>query len=171
MKAESAAITAWNAMGGSPDIDYRTATLAVLQVTWLRWHRVMDMLRAQVEADGGQPGVGDGKGEAEAGSGWSGLIGHVYSGVKDIGIFATSEKIRALVELEARERDAVVKYAKAASDMNVDDAVADVIRREADQLQALLASVLSRLGHEWGDPAVVAAVDQAIAELEAGEVA
>jgi hypothetical protein len=140
-------------------------------VTYHRWHLYMDLLRRQYEADAGQPGTGQGNGAGEAGSGWSGLIGHVYSGVRDIGIFATSEKVRALVEFEAAERDKVVRYAKTASEMKVDDVVADVMRREADQVQALLQGFVAGLGLEWGDPRVVAALDSALLQIEQGVVA
>lgn len=177
MRAESDAITAWNAIGGSPEISHTEVVLAMLQMSWLRVHVYSSLLQRQVEADEGQPELGrvegnpdePGAGADDAGSGTSGLIGHTYSGVKDIGIFATGEAVRALVQLESQERDRAVRFAKTAHDMGVADAVVDVIRRQADQVQALLQAVLSRLGHDWADPVVVTAVEAALVEIEGSE--
>lgn len=178
MRAESEAITAWNAMGGSPEVSHTEIVLALLQMSWLRVHLYAERLRAQVEADEGQPELGrtrdgDALGEPppgveDAGTGTSGLIGHTYSGVKDIGIFATGEAVRALVQLEAQERDRAVRFAKTAHDMGIADAMVDLARRWGAQAEQLLRFVLSGLGHDLGDPAVVALVERGLAELESG---
>ena len=140
-KAEGEAmITAWSAIG-QPGIDQSQAVMAVLHMTWLRLHLIAELLRKQVEADTGQPELGKGKGAEESGSGTSGLIGYTYSGVKDIGIFATSEAARALVRLEAEERDKVVRYAKAAHEMGISERHQDFIERQA----AIAADVLKRI--------------------------
>src|SRR5690606_40289702 len=52
-----AVITAWNAMGAAPDIDYRMAVLGELQMTWLRLATYSELLRRQVVAEGDADGA------------------------------------------------------------------------------------------------------------------
>ncbi|WP_166345032.1 hypothetical protein [Phytoactinopolyspora limicola] len=172
-RAKGEAITAWSALGGEPEISHTEVVLRILQLTWLRVNLYGDLLRQQFENDkresssGGdgenKPHGADVHGNPETG----GLIGFSYSGVKDIGIFASGEAMRGLTRLEADERDRAVRFAKVAHEMGVADAVIDVIRKQADQVQTLLVGVVSRLGFEWGDPTVVAAVQAALGELDA----
>lgn len=45
----------------------------------------------------------------------------------------------------------------------------DVVRREADTVQALMQSFAGHLGFSWSDERVVSALDAALGELETGE--
>ncbi|MGH3376011.1 MAG: hypothetical protein ACRDP6_14830 [Actinoallomurus sp.] len=157
LKAEGEAVTAWSARGGEVSIVPAEAVLGMLQMSWLRASVYAELLEQQVavaqasavrepavletvgeaygvvlehEADGAPP-VGPG----------TGLVGHTYSGVKDIGIFATGEAIRGLTQLEAAERDRCVKYAKTAHDMGI----ADRQIKLAEEQGALLAGVIGRV--------------------------
>lgn len=143
LKAEGEAITAWSAAvaasgrPGKPVVSTAEAVLGMLQMSWLRADVYAGLLEQQVaeaQADGsggGPPGVGVG----------AGLIGHTLSGVRDIGIFATGEALRGLVQLEAAERDRCVRFAKTAHDMKIDEAQIKI----AETQGALLAGVISRV--------------------------
>lgn len=142
-----ARITAWSALG-TPKIDYRMAVLGVLQMTWLRLHRYGELLRQQVESEGAVPiEPGDGEGfdpEAEVKAG--GLIGYRYgAGGKDGIVYAQSEEVRALVQLEAAERDKVVKYAKTAHDMGISDRLTSLAERWGDIVASKVTLVLGDL--------------------------
>lgn len=76
----------------------------------------------------------------------TGLIGHTYSGVKDLGVFATGEQVRGLVELEQNERDRVVKYAKVAHDMGIEQRYVELAERQGEALVSMIRGVLGRLG-------------------------
>jgi hypothetical protein len=71
----------------------------------------------------------------------AGLIGHTYAADKMAGIFASSEAQRALVQLEAQERDRCVRYAKTAHDMGI----AEREVRLAESQGQLLASVVRNI--------------------------
>lgn len=65
------------------------------------------------------------------------LVGHVYAASKDGDIFATGEKIRGLVDLEAAERDRCASFAAKA----VAAGLAERQVRLAEQQGALMASL------------------------------
>lgn len=143
-RAQGEAISAWSAVAAVATIVPAEAVLGMLQMAWLRVHVYAGLLEQQVSEaqadgpddgdpfrDGGAPGVGHG----------AGLIGNTYSGVKDIGIFATGEAIRGLAQLEAAERDRCVKYAKTAHDMGI----ADRQIKLAEEQGAVLAGVIGRI--------------------------
>jgi hypothetical protein len=149
-----ARMTAWSAMGGDPVISDAAAVMGMLQMSWLRVHLYAGLLEQQFRQaqehdgadDGGEAYYGEDDeaparlGAPSVGHG-AGLVGHTFSGVKDIGIFASGEAIRGLAQLEAAERDRCVKYAKAASDMKI----ADEQVRLAEQQGAALAGVIGRI--------------------------
>lgn len=140
-----AVITAWNAMGAAPDIDYRMAVLGVLQMTWLRLATYSELLRRQVVAEGEvteaeifDPDEGDPK--------TSGLIGYRYGAAgKDGRIYAQSEEVRALVALESAERDRVVKFAKAAHDMGISERLTSLAERWGDLVAGRISVILGEL--------------------------
>lgn len=140
-----AVITAWNAMGAAPDIDYRMAVLGVLQMTWLRLATYSELLRRQVVAEGEvteaeifDPDEGDPK--------TSGLIGYRYGAAgKDGRIYAQSEEVRALVALESAERDRVVKFAKAAHDMGISERLTSLAERWGDLVAGRISAILGEL--------------------------
>ncbi|MGI5223567.1 hypothetical protein [Actinoallomurus sp. CA-142502] len=156
-KTQGEAITAWSALSGKPVVSNTEAVLGMLQMSWLRVHLYAALLERQVneaqaeaarepavraavaeaydevfeERSQGAPPVGPGVG----------LIGQQFSGVKDIGIFATGEAIRGLAQLEAQERDRCVRYAKTAHDMGIAEQQVQL----AEQQAMLLAGVVSRV--------------------------
>ncbi len=117
-----AEISAWSALTGRPTVDPGIAVLAALQMSWLRLHVYSRLLERQLQNDSGVtflrpsqggPRVARGYADAQpASEGTEGLIGHTFSADKQAGIFASGEAVRALVTLEAQERDRVVRYAK-----------------------------------------------------------
>lgn len=144
LKAQGeAAITAWK-VTGQANIDYRMAVLGVLQMTWLRLATYAELLRRQVAVEGIEPdpdGLEAG-GEAKT----TGLIGYRYGAAgKDGHIYAQSEEARALVALEAAERDRVVKYAKTAHDMGISDRLTSLAERWGDVVAGRISSMLADL--------------------------
>lgn len=138
-----ARITAWNATG-NPDINYRMAVLSVLQMTWLRLAGYSELLRQQVNKESmvinqdGSPCDGDGE--------TSGLIGYRYgAGGKDGRVYVQSEEVRALVALEAAERDRVVKFAKVAHDMGISDRMTSLAERWGDVVASNISMMLDAL--------------------------
>lgn len=133
-----ARISAWSAMGKPAPgeaIEPGVAVLSLLQQSWLRAHFYSQMLRKQVEETG--PGLKEmltiGDEEVQA----SGLIGYRYGAAgKDGTIYATNEEVRALVSLEASERDRAVKYAKTAHDMGISDRLTAMAERWGDVVVA-----------------------------------
>lgn len=149
LKAEGEAITAWSAAvaktgrPGKPVVSTAEAVLGMLQMSWLRADVYAGLLEQQVikaQADGSEGGDPVSDGPPGVGVG-AGLIGQTFSGVKDIGIFATGEALRGLVQLEAAERDRCVRFAKTANDMKIDDAQIEIAKTQG----ALLAGVISRV--------------------------
>jgi hypothetical protein len=156
-----ARITAWSALGAAeraPTIDSGMAVLGMLQMTWLRAAAYGELLRLQVAKDG--------TGEAEVDGGdagdTSGLIGYRYGAAgKDGNIYAVSEEARALVALEAAERDRVVKYAKTAHDMGISDRLTSLAERWGDVVVTRLMLVLESLDLSPEQEAQVPALIQA----------
>lgn len=150
-----ARITAWSALGEpARRLDAGMAVLGMLHMTWLRAAAYGEMLRQQVE-EGTRPepdtdGL-DGDDEdlvplAGAGVTASGLIGYQYGAAgKDGRIYATSEEIRALVMLEAAERDRVVRFAKTAHDMGISDRITGLAERWGDVVVTRLMLVMESL--------------------------
>jgi hypothetical protein len=145
-----ARITAFSALGGTPAVEPGRAVLASLHMAWLRVHLYARLLEEQVGDEADDPvggygesqraddGYGVGVGRQSSPAGVAGLIGHTYAADKAAGIFASGEAVRALVQLEAQERDRCVRYAKTAHDMGI----AEREVRLAEQQGQLLASVI-----------------------------
>ena len=141
-KVQGAAITAWSAaMGAEASIDPATAVLGQLQVSWLRQRLYAEQLQVQVEEQGVSTEELDAGDRPNA----SGLIGHTYAAAKDVGVFASGEAVRALVQLEAQERDRVVRFAKVAHDMGIAEAQTELAKAQADMMQAVVLAVFDRL--------------------------
>lgn len=156
-----ARITAWSALGapaGGKTLDSGMAVLGMLQMTWLRAAAYGELLRNQVAKDGVDEAGVDG---GDAGS-TSGLIGYRYGAAgKDGNIYAVSEEARALVALEAAERDRVVKYAKTAHDMGISDRLTSLAERWGDVVVTRLMLVLEALQLTPEQEALVPALIQA----------
>jgi hypothetical protein len=147
----AAVITAFSVLGGVPSVEPGYAVLASLHLSWLRLHLYAGLLEEQVGAEQDEP-VGGWDEDGEEGyprgvagqpsaAGVAGLIGHTYAADKVAGIFASGEAVRALVTLEAQERDRVVRFAKVAHDMGI----AEREVKLAELQGALLASVVRNI--------------------------
>lgn len=141
-----ARITAWQAVGQAVPgqrIDAGMAVMGVLQMTWLRLHAYSDLLRRQVVTDGDAAGEVTRYGEDPE---ESGLIGFKYGAAgKDGRIYVQNEEVRALVLLEAAERDRVVKYAEVAHKMGISDRVLDLAERWSDITATRITTLLDAL--------------------------
>jgi hypothetical protein len=139
-------ITAWTAKGEPAEgegVDASTAVMGMLNESWLRSAALSELLRRQVIKDG------DVAGELTGGDDrpdMSGLIGFRYGAAgKDGNIFAQSEEARALVVLEAQERDRVVKYATEAHKMGISERETELAERWGDLVITRLMNVLDSL--------------------------
>lgn len=152
-----ARITAWNPHGQTVAMDASSAVLAVLQMTYLRLGMYADLLRRQVATEGDTAGDLQETDTPEA----SGLIGHRYGmGGKDGITYVVAEEVRALVSLEAAERDRVVKYAKTAHDMGISDQLVSLAERWGDVVAGRIATMLDALELTEGQAAMVPALLQ-----------
>lgn len=140
-----ARITAWTAIGQGLHVDAGMAVLGMLHMSWLRAAAYGELLRQQVMKD--KPADPDRDGP-DPGDGLdvSGLIGHRYGAAGAEGtVFAVSEEVRALVDLEAKERDRVVKFAKTAHDMGISERLTGMAERWGDVVVTRLMLVLDAL--------------------------
>lgn len=151
-EAQGAAMDAWSAANGTLHLSPEEAVVGMYKLAWVRANFYSSLLeeqvlRAQEEPAGTVDDDDDLDGHAAAtktippiGEG-AGLIGYTFSSDREHGIFASGEAIRGLVQLEAQERDRVVKFAKAAHDMGI----AEREIRIAEQQGELLASAVRRI--------------------------
>lgn len=153
-KAQGAArITAFNALGGVPSMQPGHVVLAALHMSWLRAHLYATLLEEQVEGQSGEPVGGweaddlgpRGVASEPSAAGVAGLIGHAYSADKMAGIFASGEAVRALVTLEAQERDRAVKFAKVAHDMGIAEREVRLAESQGELLANVIRNVLGDL--------------------------
>lgn len=157
MKAQGEArITAWNPNGPGATIDAGAAVLAMLQMTYLRLGAYAELLRRQTVVDGDTAGD-----LREDDPQTSGLIGHRYGmGGKDGIVYVQTEEVRALVTLEAAERDRVVKFAKTAHDMGISTRLTNLAERWGDVVAGRIAVMLDALGLTEEQAAMVPALLQ-----------
>lgn len=151
-----ARITAFSALGGVPSIDPGLAVLASLHMSWLRVHLYARLLEEQVGDESDQPVGGRPDEDGEYGprgvagqpsaAGVAGLIGHTYSADKMAGIFASGEARRALVDLEAQERDRCVRYAKVAHDMGIAEREVRLAEQQGELMATVIRNILGDLG-------------------------
>lgn len=141
--AGQARISAWSPYGeAQAPISAPMAVLGVLQMSWLRLGTMSELLRRQVALDADQAQDPREYDEPEA----SGLVGFRYGAAgKDGTVYVQSEEVRALVGLEAAERDRVVKYAKTAHDMGISDRLIGLAERWGDIVAGRIAIMLDAL--------------------------
>jgi hypothetical protein len=152
-----ARITAWNPHGQTVPLDAPSAVLAVLQMTYLRLGMYAELLRQQVAAEGDRAEDPNETDRPDA----SGLIGFRYGmGGKDGITYVVGEEVRALVGLEAAERDRVVKYAKTAHDMGISNQLVALAERWGDLVAGRIAAMLEALELTEGQAAMVPALLQ-----------
>lgn len=87
---------------------------------------------------------------AAAQGGASGLVGHTYGAVKDVGVYATGEAVRGLVQLESAERDRCVRFAKAAHDMGIADREIQLAEAQTRLVAVAFGRALDAVGLEAG---------------------
>ena len=78
--------------------------------------------------------------------GVSAIIGHTYSSTQTGGIYATGEAVRALVIIEAQERDRAARFAKLALDAGIAERQVRIAERQGAILEQVLIGVLDELG-------------------------
>ena len=133
-----ATITAWQATGQAT-ISPGDAVLGILQMSWLRLNAYADLLRRQVETDGTEADDPTEEDVPKA----SGLIGFRYGAAgKDGRVFVQSEEVRALVALEAAERDRVVRFSKVAHDMGISDRLVKLAERWGEMVSGRVTEML-----------------------------
>jgi hypothetical protein len=126
----------------APAIDASSAVLSVLQMSYLRLGMYGELLRRQVVIEGDTAGD-----IPDIDGGTSGLIGFRYGmGGRDGIIYRQNEEVRALVALEAAERDRVVKYAKTAHDMGISDKLTAMAEHWGDIVATRVSMMLGALG-------------------------
>lgn len=148
MAKGEARINAWSALGESArTISASTAVMAMLQQSWLRAAVYSELLRRQVAAEGDMTeGLEQGGAEGEAPK-TGGLVGYRYGmGGKEGILYRQGEAPRELVQLEAAERDRVVKYAKVAHDMGISDRLTAMAERWGEEVVNRLMLIMANLG-------------------------
>lgn len=167
-----ARLTAWSAEGiraaqsNAPPVTPGEAVLGMLSISYMRAHYYAGLLEAQVEEQGGRPGEDravegpldwlerdfqageDGSPEDEVRSSLpesSGLVGHKYSATNSGTFYATGEELRALVVLEAQERDRCVKYAKVAHDMGIAERQIQLAEKQGEAMVGMVKRILNAL--------------------------
>jgi hypothetical protein len=146
-------ITAWNVAGrpeGGAHIHPSVAVLNMLQMSYLRAAAYGELLRQQVMTETGVD------------LSTEGLIGYRYASAGQDGhIYKQSEEVRALVVLEAAERDRVVRYAKVAHDMGISERLTDLAESWGDVVATRVTVIISALNLTPEQEALVPALVQA----------
>jgi len=151
-----ARITAFSALGATPSIEPGYAVLASLHLSWLRLHLYAGLLEEQVGAERDEPvgswngdvddeGYGRGVARQASPAGTAGLVGHTFAADKIAGVFASAEAVRALVTLEAQERDRVVRFAKVAHDMGIAEREVKLAESQGQLLASVVRNILGDL--------------------------
>lgn len=180
--ARGQAVTAFSSLGAMPAVDPGFAVLSMLHVSFLRAHLYAGLLEDQVEdqaddpvggwGEDGEEGYPRGVAGQPSAAGVAGLIGHTYSADKVAGIFASGEARRALVDLEAQERDRCVRYAKTAHDMGIAEREVKLAESQGQLLASVVRNILGDLELSEEQQARAAGVIQrrfreaAVGELE-----
>lgn len=158
-----AQISAWSAMGtpkSGEHVDPGMAVLSMLQMSWMRVAIYGDLLRRQVEgqkrimiedaiAEREWSGAGNDGDPIEieaADAAMAGLVGHKYAAAGAEGtIYRASEEVRALVTLEAQERDRCVSYAAQAHKMGISERLTSLAESWGDVVAGRVADLLADL--------------------------
>lgn len=83
--------------------------------------------------------------------GIAGLIGHKWDADRHGSLYAQSEEIRALVALEAAERDRAAKLIKDGARLGLEARQVDVMRSYGQTVVTALRMMCAELGIEWED--------------------
>lgn len=157
LKAKGEAITAWSAAGGTPTVNASEVVLRVLEMTWFRANLLAGLLQQQFEAeqaargeamvvaaeeDGTPEGAVARRGDVGPGAG---LIGHTRSAAPGVGVYVTGEALRGLAQMEERERQNAVKFAKTAHDMGIAEEHLRLVETHTAELAGLIGRILDGL--------------------------
>jgi hypothetical protein len=152
-QARRDAVTAWAAVPGDNGISPGSAVLGQLGLAWRR----AELLGAELarQTAGGAGGGVQG-----------GLIGARYGADSSAGgVYETGEAVRALAELEAAERERVVKFAEVAHRMGIEGARLNLAHEIGGHVVAVLVAALARLGLDGRDAEVRAVVYEELRQL------
>lgn len=157
-RAKGEALTAWSAVATVDGhdvelVDPARAVLGMLHMSWLRVHLLAGLVEEQVGREGLAQPAGAGSlavGGVASEGGVSGLIGHTFAADKQAGVFASGEAVRALVTVEAAERDRCVRFAKVAHDMGIADREIQLAERQARAVAVALGATLDLLAIDAG---------------------
>jgi hypothetical protein len=132
-EARRDALTAWAAVPGDDGLTPGVAVLAQLGLAWRRAELLGEELRKQVAAANGDGTPG-------------GLVGHRYAASAAAGgVYATGEAVRALAELEAEERDRVVRFAQAGHQMGIAEERLWMAQETGSRIAVAVDAILRRL--------------------------
>lgn len=146
-QAQGEAMDAWTATYHQVAVTPQQAIIGMLNLAWFRAQYYAGLLEEQAlqaHADREEHGDPYEKGAPPVGEG-AGLIGHTYAADKEYGIFASGEAIRGLVQLEAQERDRVVKYAKVAHEMGIAEREIQLAEQQGAMLAGAVRKILDGL--------------------------
>jgi hypothetical protein len=155
-RARRDAVSAWAAVPGDDGISPGAAVLGQLGLAWRR----AELLGAELERQA-MSGGRDRPGHERRGAGGTAgsLVGETFSASAAAGgIYATGERVRGLAELEAAERDRVVRFAEVAHRMGIEEARIDLAKEIGHHAVTVLSGVLARLGLDSRDFDVQTAV-------------
>lgn len=147
-------LAAWSTQAAAADLpalDPGTVVLEQLRRSVMRADLLGEMLRWQLEV------------EDE-----SGLVGLTYTAGRDGVRVETGERARGLAQLEAAERDRVVRFAKTAHDMGIAERHVELEQERASLVTAAFRAALGVLGLLPADRDL--AVRTFLSSLGAGEV-
>lgn len=98
-----------------------------------------------------------------ASDGYPGLIGHRYGiDPREGGAVILSEETRALVALEAAERDRAERLARDGIKLGIEARKVDILRTYARTVAEVAKALCIELGFNWADPAVRRAAQRAV---------
>jgi hypothetical protein len=80
----------------------------------------------------------------------------------ELKMYAVGEELRALVVLEAQERDRAAKLAKDAVQLGLEARRVDVMRSYGKAVAAVTRAFVDELGLDWADPSVRRAAQRAV---------
>lgn len=158
---------------GDPEVDPGVVLLRLVSQSAARVERYSLLLQEAYDAaetlrelqgthdqpmppDGASPAAQRARAEFEAvftGGGVAALVGKVYAAAKSGDVYETTDAIRALVRLEAEERDRCAQFAKSAIQAGLAERQVRLAERQGAMLADLMRAVL-------GDPGLGLSDDQ-----------
>lgn len=90
------------------------------------------------------------------------ILGGGREGPQILEQYPVSEELRALVRLEAEERDRAERLAKDAVKLNLEASRVDVMRSYGKAVAGVTRAFIAELGLDWHDPAVRRAAQRAV---------